>query len=81
MKRKGQNKMIAHFMINRQCAMTTLIAANTFRICRLSERMRELDALGFTVKRDWITLDNARVVKYSMPRTKSNLKLYNRYFA
>ena len=46
--------------------ITTLEAMQSLRICRLSERVRELEALGYHMSHTPEHTDNARVIRYRL---------------
>lgn len=66
MKKESQNKKImAHF--KRGLSITTLEAFERYRICRLSERIRELQKSGVRIAKGWeVTPGNCRVMRYSL---------------
>ena len=50
--------------------VTQLVAFVELGICRLSERVRELERLGYVIQHEWVTVPtrtaHARVVRYSL---------------
>ena len=60
----SQNKKIMEHL-NRGLSITTLEAFDRYRICRLSERIRELQKSGVRIDKAWmVTPGNCRVMKY-----------------
>jgi hypothetical protein len=52
-------------------SVTTLEAMSEYGICRLSERVRELEARGWTIDRAWeVTLTGKRALRYWLDRTE-----------
>ena len=46
--------------------LTTLEASDRLRVCRLSERIRELEAKGYTFSHTPEHTENARVIRYRL---------------
>ena len=66
----GQNSRLIQFLTEHPEGVTQLEAFNALGICRLSERCRELEANGFQIDHEWITVPTrdkpAHVVRYTL---------------
>ena len=61
-----QNARLLNFL-EAHGSITTLEASDQLRICRLSERIRELERLGFNIDHDpEHTAGGARVIRYRL---------------
>lgn len=65
MSRKTQKDQVLDYLRTRG-SITTFIAFNEFSICRLSERIRELERDGHVIDHTPITKDGKSYVAYSL---------------
>ncbi len=63
--KKTQKERILAYL-KRGHVLTTIRAFFMFKVCRLSERIRELEADGEQIERAFIVSDGKRYVAYSM---------------
>ena len=60
----SQNGKLLHFLETHPNGITQLESFNTLGICRLSERVRELEALDYIIEYRVEKTPNARVIRY-----------------
>ena len=60
-----QNKRILDYCKTHD-GLTTLEASDRLRVCRLSERIRELEAKGYTFSHTPEHTEHARVIRYKL---------------
>lgn len=64
-----QNARLIDYLEHHRAGITQLEAFNTLQICRLSERIRELEALDYLIEHQpERTAGGARVIRYSLQR-------------
>ena len=64
-----QNARILNWLESHDEGITTLEASDNLRICRLSERIREIERLGFLIDHEpERTANGARVIRYRLQR-------------
>ena len=64
-----QNARILNWLESHDEGITTLEASDNLRICRLSERIREIERLGFLIDHEpERTAGGARVIRYRLQR-------------
>ena len=65
-----QNARLLNFLESHPEGITSLEAFNALGCTRLSERVRELTALGYDIDKEWITVPTrdrpAHVVRYAL---------------
>lgn len=71
MKSKDDQKSRILSWMKTGCAVSQLMAFNQFGCCRLSERIRELEADGHAFNREWVAGQNAvgrpvRFIRYRL---------------
>lgn len=69
----------------RHAEISQLVAFNKLGVCRLSERIRELEFRGFEIDRRIAKMENqhkhtARYTIYSLARTARNRRLFSELF-
>lgn len=65
----SQNARLLNYLESHQNGITQLEAFNAIGCCRLSERIRELERLGFTIDHEpEKTPGGARVVRYRLTK-------------
>ena len=66
----SQNSRLLLYLEAHPDGLTQLEAFNALGICRLSERCRELERLGYWVDHEWVTVSTrdkpAHVVRYTL---------------
>lgn len=63
-----QNARLLNFLETHDEGITTLEAMEKLRICRLSERCRELEAMGYLIEHERDSSVNAHFVRYKLLR-------------
>ena len=63
-----QNAKLLSWLQMHDDGISTLEAMENLRICRLSERVRELEALGFLIEHERDISMNAHFVRYRLLR-------------
>ena len=64
-----QNAQLLNWLESHNNGITTLEASDNLRICRLSERIREIERLGFLIEHEpERTAGGARVIRYRLQR-------------
>lgn len=64
-----QNARLLNFLERNPAGITQLEAFNTLGCCRVSERVRELERLGFLIEHEpERTTSGARVIRYRLQR-------------
>mgnify|MGYP001574898448 CR=1 FL=1 len=64
-----QNARILNWLESHDDGITTLEASDNLRICRLSERIREIERLGFLIEHEpERTSGGARIMRYRLLR-------------
>lgn len=61
-----QNAKLLNWLESNDNGISTLEAMEQLRICRLSERVRELEKLGFLIEHERDTSLNAHFVRYKL---------------
>ena len=75
-----QNAKLLNFLETHPAGISQLEAFNTLGICRLSERVRELEALGYVLSHTpEKTQGGARVIRYRFVGTWRNTPLGREY--
>ena len=79
----NQQTSILHHL--RHAELSQLVAFNKLGVCRLSERIREIESRGFAIDRRTATMTNrhdntVRYTVYSLPATTKNLTLFYKLF-
>ena len=65
----SQNGKLRAWLESHGNGITTLEASDNLRICRLSERIREIERLGFLIDHEpQRTANGARVIRYKLLR-------------
>lgn len=82
----NQNHVIAHHLLKPGARITQYEATLNYGVLRLSQRVTELEDLGFLIMRHWVDGVNrygnkVRYMEYRMPRMATSIKLYKRHFA
>ena len=67
----SQNGKLLHFLETHPGGITQLESFNTLGICRLSERVRELEHLGYVIEHRVEKTPNARVIRYVLVQSQS----------
>ena len=64
-----QNAQLLNWLESHNNGITTLEASDNLRICRLSERIREIERLGFLIEHEpERTAGGAGVIRYRLQR-------------
>ena len=63
-----QNAKLLAYLESHDQGISTLEAMEQLRICRLSERVRELEKLGFLIEHERDSSLNAHFVRYKLVR-------------
>ena len=61
-----QNARLLNWLESHDNGISTLEASDNLRICRLSERIRELEKLGFLIEHERDSSLNAHFVRYRL---------------
>ena len=63
-----QNRNLLNWLESHDEGISTLEAMEKLRICRLSERIREIERLGYLIDHERDSSVNARFVRYRLLR-------------